>query len=156
MLHVGDSAPLSMVLTKEDGTTTTLAEYAGSWIVVYFYPRDNTPGCTIEAAGFRDIQGELAKRTAVVLGVSKDSCASHQKFIDKKELNFTLIADTDHALMDAFGAWQKKKLAGREYMGTVRMTFLLDPTGKVAHVWEKVKPVAHPAEVLAVLDELQA
>ncbi len=155
MLHKGDKAPLSLLLTDEQGETFTLQDHAGSWVVVYFYPRDNTPGCTVEAEGFRDKQDVFKKKGAVILGVSKDTCASHQKFVEKKELNFTLVSDETHALMEAFGTWGEKKFMGREYMGTSRSTFLLDPKGTIVHVWEKVKPVGHAEEVLKAIDELQ-
>jgi peroxiredoxin Q/BCP len=155
MLQVTDTAPLDLVVHDENGEEVTLRDYLGKWVVVYFYPKDNTPGCTLEAEGFRDMQEDFGKHNAVVLGVSKDSCASHQKFIDGKKLNFTLVADTEHELMEAFGTWQKKKFMGREYMGTSRSTFLLDLEGAIAHVWESVKPSGHPEEVLSVLEDLQ-
>jgi peroxiredoxin Q/BCP len=155
MLQVTDTAPLDLVVPDENGEEVTLRDYLGKWVVVYFYPKDNTPGCTLEAEGFRDMQEQFDAAHAVVLGVSKDSCASHKKFIDGKQLPFRLLADTEHELMEAFGTWQQKKFMGREYMGTERATFLLTPDGAVAHVWEKVKPAEHPQEVLAVLQDLQ-
>jgi thioredoxin-dependent peroxiredoxin len=120
-----------------------------------FYPKDLTPGCTIEAEQFRDNEAAFKKLNARILGVSKDSCASHQKFKQKKELAFTLIADENHELMEAFGVWGERKFMGRTYMGTSRSTFLIDTDGTVAHVWETVKPLGHAAEVLAILKELQ-
>jgi thioredoxin-dependent peroxiredoxin len=155
MLTTGDSAPLDISILDENGVARTLREYAGSWVVVYFYPKDNTPGCTLEAEGFRDMQSAFKKFNTYIVGVSKDTCASHQKFIGKKKLTFTLISDSEHALMEAFGTWGKRSFMGKTYMGTSRSTFLLDPKGTVAHVWEKVKPLGHPDEVLAVVRGLQ-
>lgn len=155
MLTTGDKAPLDLKLANETGEMFTLSDYLGKWVLVYFYPRDNTPGCTLEAEGFRDHLDEFKRCNTVVLGVSKDSCSSHQKFIEKKQLTFTLVADEEHALMEAFGTWGERKFMGRTYMGTSRSTFLIDPKGVVAHVWEQVKPAAHPEEVLAVIKEKQ-
>jgi thioredoxin-dependent peroxiredoxin len=155
MLTKQDKAPLSISCKDEEGREHTLGDYAGSWIVVYFYPRDNTPGCTIEAEGFRDLVGDFAKEGAVILGVSKDTCDSHRSFIEKKGLTFTLIADEEHELMDVFGVWAERTFMGRKYMGTSRSTFLVDPTGTIAHVWEKVRPIGHAKEVLEKLRELK-
>jgi len=155
MLQVNDTAPLDIKVLNEAEQEVSLRDHLGSWVVVYFYPRDNTPGCTLEAEGFRDMKLKFSRRKAVILGVSKDSCKSHQKFIDGKKLNFSLVADTKHELMEAFGTWQKKKFMGREYIGTTRSTFLVDPEGTIVHVWESVKPAGHPEEVLQVLQELQ-
>lgn len=153
MLQQGDKVPLHVELANEQEETFTLKDMLGSWVVVYFYPRDNTPGCTVEAEGFRDYHEEFKKLGAKVLGVSKDTCASHRKFIEKKELTFTLVADVEHMLMEAFGTWGEKKFMGKTYMGTSRSTFLVDPQGKVVQVWEKVKPEGHAEEVLQVLQE---
>lgn len=153
MLQAGEKAPIKVKITDQDGKEVSLADYAGKWIVVYFYPRDNTPGCTTEACSFRDSNAVLKKAGAVVIGVSKDTEKSHQKFIEKQSLNFPLWADPDHKLMEAFGTWQKRKFMGREYMGTTRSTFLIDPKGKIVHVWEKVKPAGHAEDVLHVLQE---
>jgi peroxiredoxin Q/BCP len=151
MLQTSQSVPLDLPLTDEQGKSFTLRDLLGSWVVVYFYPKDNTPGCTIEAEGFRDHGKEFEKLGARVLGVSKDTGASHQKFIEKKALTYTLVADVDHALMDAFGVWGERTFMGRTYMGTSRSTFLIDPKGTVEHVWERVKPLGHAKEVLAAL-----
>jgi thioredoxin-dependent peroxiredoxin len=155
MLQQGDTAPTTVPFIDENEQQHTLADYAGKWVVVYFYPKDNTPGCTIEAEQFRDAQKEFATRNAVVLGVSKDTCASHKKFIEKKQLPFTLVADTEHALMDAFGVWGERSFMGKTYMGTSRTTFLINSEGTIAHVWETVKPAGHAKEVLAMLNALQ-
>jgi thioredoxin-dependent peroxiredoxin len=154
MLQSNVTAPLDIPMVDEQGTVRTLREFLGSWVVVYFYPRDNTPGCTVEAEGFRDMQDEYTARNVQVLGVSKDSCASHQSFIAKKKLTYTLIADTEHTLMDAFGTWGERKFMGRTYMGTSRTTFLIDQTGVIRHVWEKVSPIGHAKDVLHVLQSL--
>ena len=154
MLIVSNTAPLDVPMIDESGATRTLQEFLGSWVVVYFYPKDNTPGCTLEAEGFRDLQDSFRNHNAHIIGVSKDTCASHKKFIDKKKLTFTLVADTDHVLMEAFGTWGERSFMGKKYMGTSRSTFLINPEGKIAHVWETVKPAGHPEEVLATLKEL--
>jgi peroxiredoxin Q/BCP len=148
-------APLDIACRNERGELFTLRDHLGSWVVVYFYPKDNTPGCTLEAEGFRDLSSEFKACDAVVFGVSKDTCASHQKFIEKKALTFSLIADTEHALMDGFGVWGERKFMGKTYMGTSRSTFLIDPEGVIVYVWEDVKPLQHPQEVLEKLQALQ-
>jgi peroxiredoxin Q/BCP len=155
MLASLNKAPLDTPVLNENGTTFTLRDSLGTWLVVYFYPKDNTPGCTLEAEGFRDLQNEFGKLNARILGVSKDTCASHRKFIEKKKLPFTLIADENHALMEAFGTWGKRSFMGKTYMGTSRSTFLVDPEGTIVRVWETVKPLGHPEEVLSVLRKLQ-
>jgi peroxiredoxin Q/BCP len=153
MLEVGKKAP-AFNLPDQDGNKHMLSDYAGKWVLVYFYPKDNTPGCTKEACAIRDDWSEFKKLGAVVLGVSKDSVKSHRNFADKHSLPFTLLSDESTKMIDKYGAWQKKKMAGREYMGIVRMSYLVDPTGKVAKVYGKVKPPEHSAEVLADLKEL--
>jgi peroxiredoxin Q/BCP len=156
MLAPHDTAPLDTLLTDENGTTFTLRDSLGTWLVVYFYPKDNTPGCTLEAEGFRDMQHEFEKLNTRILGVSKDTCISHRKFIEKKKLPFTLVADENHALMEAFGTWGKRSFMGKTYMGTSRSTFLINPVGEIAYVWDLVKPLGHPKEVLDVLRKLQS
>ncbi len=151
MLHPGDTVPLDLAFRDERNEPLTLRQFLGSWLVVYFYPKDSTPGCTVEAEGFRDRIDEFAALGAKVVGVSRDSCESHQRFIAKKSLNFTLIADTDHALMSKFGTWGKREFMGRTYLGTSRSTFLIDPEGRVSAVWQTVKPAGHAQEVLGKL-----
>jgi peroxiredoxin Q/BCP len=150
MLKENDKAPLTVVKDME-GKDVSLASYAGKTVVLYFYPKDNTTGCTIEAQQFRDYMKDIAKLGAVVVGVSKDSEESHKKFTEKYDLNFPLWSDPDHALMDAFGVWQLKKMAGREYMGTVRTTFIIDPKGKITRVFPSVTPKQHGKEVYEYL-----
>jgi peroxiredoxin Q/BCP len=136
-------------------TKVRLADLAGKWVVVYFYPKDATPGCTTEALQFRDLAAEFAARGAVVLGVSKDSVASHCKFRDKHSLGFALLSDPDGAMMAKYGAWGEKVMYGKKVTGTIRSTVLIAPDGKVARHWTKVKADGHAAEVLAALDALR-
>lgn len=139
----------------QNNETKTLADYKGKWLVIYFYPKDNTPGCTTEAITFsQNIQTYTDLNTQVV-GVSADSCESHRKFITKKKLKVTLLSDPDHTMLEAYGVWQLKKMMGREYMGIVRTTFIIDPEGNIAHIYPKVKVKEHAREVLEKLKELQ-
>jgi peroxiredoxin Q/BCP len=153
MLDVGKKAP-AFNLPDQDGKMHRLSDYAGKWVHVYFYPKDNTSGCTKEACAIRDDWSEFKKLGAVVLGVSKDSVKSHRNFADKHSLPFTILSDESTRMIEKYGAWRKKKMAGREYMGIVRISYLIDPKGKVAKVYPKVKPPEHSAEVLADLEEL--
>jgi peroxiredoxin Q/BCP len=150
VLQVGDQAP-EFELTAGDGSTVRLKDLRGKKVVVYFYPRDDTPGCTKEACAFRDSSEAYAQRGAVVFGVSADSLGSHQKFAKKFGLTFPLLSDPDHAVAEAYDSWGLKKYMGREYMGIKRNTFLIDEQGRVARVWEAVKPEGHADEVLASL-----
>lgn len=147
MISEGSKAP-AFSLKDQDGKTVKLSDFAGKQVVLYFYPKDNTSGCTVEACAFRDENAALKKAGAVVLGVSPDNEKSHQKFITKFGLNFPLLVDTDHALAEKFGAWGEKSLYGRKYMGIIRSTFLIGPDGKVKKVWPKVKVAGHVDEVL--------
>lgn len=144
---VGHKAP-ALKLANQDGVQIDLAALKGRWAVVYFYPKDSTPGCTTEACDFRDSFARLGAKNAVVLGVSKDSAASHAKFRAKQELPFDLLVDADGAACEAWGVWQMKKFMGREGMGIVRSTFLVDPDGKVAKLWSPVKVSGHAQDVL--------
>jgi thioredoxin-dependent peroxiredoxin len=147
----GKAAP-EFELEGSDGKKHTLAEYAGKTIVIYFYPRDNTPGCTKEACGFRDLSPALAELNAAVLGISKDSLKSHDKFIRDFTLPFTLLSDPDCAVMTAYGAFGEKVLYGKKSMGTIRSTVIIGPDGIVKKQWKTVKKAeTHPAEVLAYL-----
>jgi peroxiredoxin Q/BCP len=144
-----DSAAPPFALPDPAGREVSLASLKGQWVVVYFYPKDDTPGCTKEACNFRDNYGAIQAAGGTVIGVSADSGASHTKFAEKYELPFTLLVDTpDHTAARAYGAWGKKMNYGREYEGIIRSTFIISPAGKVAKVWAKVKPDAHGEEVL--------
>ncbi len=147
MLKEGTVAP-DFTVKDENGETVRLKDLRGQKVVIYFYPKDDTPGCTKEACAFRDAFADYKKRNIKVLGVSLDSEASHKKFAIKYKLPFTLLADTDHAISDAYGVYGQKKFMGRSYMGVKRMTFLIDEKGKVKKVFEKVKPEDHAQEVL--------
>jgi peroxiredoxin Q/BCP len=147
----GTDAPL-FELKDQAGKTARLSDLEGKWVVLYFYPRDDTPGCTREACNFRDNYEAIQAAGAVVLGVSGDSAASHQKFAAKYELPFALLVDDDdHSAARAYGAWGPKTSYGKTYEGTIRSTFVIDPAGRIAKVWPKVKPDTHGEEVLAWL-----
>jgi peroxiredoxin Q/BCP len=143
----GRKAP-ALSLPNQDGKIVDLAALKGKWVVVYFYPKDSTPGCTTEACDFRDNFARLGAKGAVVLGVSKDSAASHGKFRAKQELPFDLLVDAEGKACEAFGVWQMKKFMGREGMGIVRSTFLIDPEGVVSKVWSPVKVAGHVQDVI--------
>lgn len=153
MIEEGKKAP-AFSLKDQSGQTVKLTDFSGKYVVLYFYPKDDTPGCTKEACSFRDEHSKLEKAGAVVLGVSPDDEARHVKFIEKYELPFTLLADTEHAVAEKYGAWGEKNNYGKKYMGIVRSTFLIGPDGKVAKVWPKVKPEGHGEEVLEALRAL--
>ncbi|HYH96867.1 thioredoxin-dependent thiol peroxidase [Hyalangium sp.] len=146
----GNQAP-DFQLPDQTGKTVSLSQFAGKNVVLYFYPKDDTPGCTVEACNFRDEHSALEKAGAVVLGVSPDGMKSHQKFATKYSLPFTLLSDTEHKVAEAYGAWGEKVNYGRTYMGIIRSTVLIDPKGKVKQVWPKVKVKDHVSEVLSVL-----
>ena len=152
-IEPGQRAP-AFNLTADDGTKVRLADLKGRPVVLYFYPRDDTPGCTREACAFRDRQAKLKKLRAVVLGVSRDSIESHQRFRDKYRLNFPLLADDDHLVAEKYGAWREKNMYGKKTMGIQRSTFLIGPDGKVAKVWKQVKVDGHDQQVLEALEEL--
>ena len=152
-IEVGKKAP-AFSLKDQAARTHTLSQYAGRPVVLYFYPKDDTPGCTKEACDFRDSAALLKKRKAVVLGVSILDVASKKKFADKHGLDFPLLADPDHAVADKYGAWVQKTLYGRTSMGVARTTYLIGADGRVARRWDKVKVDGHADEVLRALDEL--
>lgn len=152
MLKPGDKAP-AFSLPSDSGETIALKDLKGKPVVLYFYPKDDTSGCTVEACEFRDSWRDVKKAGAVVLGVSPDSAASHKKFKDKYSLPFPLLADDGHAVAEAYGAWGEKSMYGRKYQGILRTTFLIGKDGRIARVFEKVKPKGHAAEVLAALNE---
>lgn len=151
---VGDQAP-PIALPDETGTVHDLADQRGRWTIVYFYPTDDTPGCTTEACEFRDANDTIRERGADVWGISPQGAGSKRKFREKFGLPFLLLADEQHEAADAYGSWVEKNNYGKTYMGTARRTFLVDPAGRIAKVWPKVKPEGHAADVLAALDELQ-
>ena len=155
MPEPGDAAP-DIALPDETGAIHRLADQRGRWTIVYFYPADDTPGCTTEACQFRDLDEEVRDTGADVWGISPDGAASHRKFREKFDLPFLLLSDEDHAVAEAYGAWTLKSNYGREYMGIQRSSFLVDPDGRVARAWPKVKADGHAAEVLAALGEARA
>ena len=146
-IEMGESAP-DFTLPDQDGRNHSLSDYKGKWVLVYFYPKDDTPGCTKEACAIRDNYDGFKKIKAVVLGVSVDSVKSHGKFRDKYELPFILLSDEKKEVVNMYGVWAKKKFMGREYMGTLRNSYLIDPKGRIAKVYEKVTPHIHAEEVL--------
>ncbi len=147
MIEVGKKAP-AFSLESSDGGSVKLADFAGKTVVLYFYPRDNTPGCTVEAEGFRDAVPALKKLGAVVLGVSKDSISSHCKFRDKYKLTFPLLSDPDGKVLEAYGAWGDKVMYGKKMKGIIRSTVLIDKAGKVAKHWPKVSVKGHVDDVV--------
>ena len=153
-MEIGNEAP-DFCAVDTYGEKRCLADYSGKWVVLYFYPKDNTSGCTIEAVDFTSLKGELAGMGAEVIGVSADSEKSHQKFTDKHGLDITLLSDPEHEVLEPYGAWKEKKMYGKTFMGIHRSTVLIDPEGKVAHHWPKVKAKGHADEVKAKLAELQ-
>ncbi len=154
MVQVGDKAPEFTLLSDEE-KEVSLADFLGKkTVVLYFYPKDNTSGCTKEAQSFRDHLAEIEAKGAVVLGVSPDSVKSHQRFKDKQGINFTLLSDPEHRVAEAYGAWGEKSMYGRKYMGIIRSTFIIGKDGIIKHVFPKVKPADHALEVLKVLEEL--
>ena len=150
MVEEGKKAP-DFTLTSDSGDPVTLSGLRGKPVVLYFYPKDDTPGCTTQACGIRDVYGELERAGAVVLGVSPDSEKSHVKFREKYELPFTLLADSDHAVAEQYGVWGEKKYMGRTYLGVLRTTFVIDADGTGKRGLENVKPATHADDVLAAL-----
>ena len=155
MLEIGDAIP-AFCLPNQDEEEICFRDIKGRWIVIYFYPKDNTSGCSTEACDFTKALPDFTALEAIVLGVSPDSPKKHRNFIEKKDLKITLLADEDKSLCKSFGMWQLKKFMGREYMGVVRSTFLIAPDGTLAYKWEKVRVKGHVDEVKAKLGELKA
>lgn len=149
-LAIGMKAP-DFTLPDQDGAAHSLSDYAGHWVLLYFYPKDDTPGCTKEACSLRDTFPRFQNMDTIILGVSVDSVASHEKFVRKYSLPFTLLSDTEKKVVNLYGVWGKKKFMGREYMGTVRSSFLINPRGDIAAIYENVKPDIHAEEVLTDL-----
>ena len=154
MIEEGKKAP-AFTLKSQDGKAVKLSDFAGKNVVLYFYPKDNTPGCTTEACDFRDQHSKLEKAGAVVLGVSPDAEKTHLKFAGKFGLPFTLLADPEHEVAEKYGSWGEKTLYGRKFMGIIRSTFLIGSDGKVAKVWPKVKVAGHVDEVLEAVKSLK-
>jgi peroxiredoxin Q/BCP len=154
-IEAGDTAP-DFTLPNQDGEQVTLSHLRGKPVVLYFYPKADTPGCTTQACGIRDHRDDYAKAGAVVVGVSPDPVKRVAKFADKHDLDFTLLADEDHAVCEQYGVWVEKSMYGRKYMGVQRTTFIIDPEGKVVKVFPKVQPKKHDDLVLAALEELRA
>jgi len=152
VLEEGQPAP-SFTLPSDSGEEVSLEALRGKPVVLYFYPKDDTPGCTKQACGIRDAWGEFERRGAIVLGVSPDSVKKHGKFREKYALPFTLLADEDHAVAEAYGTWVEKRFAGKKYMGVERSTFVIDAEGNLAKVMRRVKPDTHADDVLAALPE---
>jgi len=155
MLKIGDAIP-EFCLANQDEEEICFRDIKGRWIVLYFYPKDNTPGCTTQACDFTQSLPDFEALDAIILGVSPDSPKKHRNFIEKKSLKITLLADEEKELCKSFGVWQLKKFMGKEYMGVVRSTFIINPEGKVAMVWEKVRVKGHIDEVKEKLALLQA
>ena len=150
MLTTGMKAP-DFTLTDKDGNAVSLSDFVGKKVVIYFYPKDNTPGCTRQACAFAAAYGEFKAKNVEVIGISKDSVASHVKFAEKHSLPFILLSDPELEVIKAYGVWQEKKLYGKVSMGVVRTTFIIDETGKIAKIMPKVKPDTNAAEILAEL-----
>ena len=153
MPTIGKAAP-AFTLETDTGETVSLKDFKGRNVVLYFYPKDDTSGCTTEACEFKELMPRFAKDSAVILGVSPDSVKSHRKFKEKYELNFTLLADTEKVVAEAYGVWKEKSMYGRKYMGVERTTFLIDAKGVLRHVFEKVKPAGHAEEVATAIAAL--
>ncbi|MFC2170946.1 thioredoxin-dependent thiol peroxidase [Calditrichota bacterium] len=155
MIQVGKAAPDFNVM-NQDNISISLNELRGQWVILYFYPKDNTSGCTIEAKDFTALQSEFEDLDAKIFGVSPDTVKSHCNFIEKQALGIDLLSDPDHTILEAYGAWGTKKMYGKEYQGVVRSTYIIDPEGKIAAAWTKVKAKGHADEVKAKLYELQS
>ncbi len=145
----------NFALPDQNGKEHTLKQYLGQWVILYFYPKDDTPGCTVEACSFRDNFAALKRAGIVVLGISTDPVKKHAKFVEKYQLPFTLLSDEEKRVVMLYDVWGKKKLMGREYLGTHRVSYLIDPAGKIAHVFDPVKPAGHAEAVLDLVRTLK-
>ncbi|MDD5372490.1 MAG: thioredoxin-dependent thiol peroxidase [Sulfurimonas sp.] len=155
MVKINSTAP-EFCLPNQDDVEICLRDLKGKWIVLYFYPKDSTPGCTTEACDFSDAAPDFGSLNAIVIGISADSTKKHRDFIEKKDLFITLLSDEDTSMLQEYGVWQLKKNYGKEYMGIVRTTLIIDPSGVIRAIWEKVKVKDHAQEVMKKLQELQA
>ncbi|NMG09521.1 thioredoxin-dependent thiol peroxidase [Brasilonema sp. UFV-L1] len=151
--QLGQKAP-DFSTINQDGNQVSLGDFSGQWVVLYFYPKDDTPGCTTEAKDFTELNSEFSKLGVKILGISPDSQKSHCKFINKHNLSITLLSDPEHQVAEAYGVWRLKKFMGKEYMGVERSTFLIAPDQTIGYIWEKVKTKGHAAAVLTQLREL--
>lgn len=142
-------------LEDQKGEIHKLSDYLGKWVVLYFYPKDDTPGCTKEACAFRDAFADYKKREVEIIGISKDSISSHKKFTNKFSLRFTLLSDPEHKVIESYGAWGKKKFMGKEFSGTLRNTLLINPQGEIVKEYKSVDPAIHPDEILKDLDSIR-
>lgn len=145
----------NFTLLDQDGVARSLADYRGRWLVLYFYPKDDTPGCTSQACSFRDEREVISEHGAEVVGISKDSVRSHKKFAEKHGLNFTILSDPEHTTIEAYGAWAPKKMMGREFLGTHRNTVIVSPEGNIVREFPNVTPKDHALEIIRALDELK-
>lgn len=153
MLKTNQQAP-EFSLPDQNGRIHSLNDYAGKLVLIYFYPKDDTPGCTKEACGFRDIIGDFKKMNTVVLGISKDSVASHKKFTDKYHLNFSVLSDEDKTTLKDYHAWGKKKFLGKTFEGTLRISYLINQKGKIIKSYPNVNPISHPAQIISDIKKL--
>ncbi len=153
MLNIGTLAP-DFTLLDQDGVSQSLKTYRGKYVLLYFYPKDDTPGCTKEACTIADVYNDFSKLNVVVLGVSKDTPSSHKKFAEKYSLPFTLLSDTDAAVIETYGAWQEKTMFGKTALGISRISYLIDPEGKIVKVYPKVDPASHALEILKDIKSL--
>jgi peroxiredoxin Q/BCP len=153
MIEVGEKAP-RFCLPDKDNNRVCTKDFKGKWLLLYFYPKDNTSGCTMEATYFTKAKAQFEKLNSVILAVSPDSPESHCKFADKHGLKITLLSDPDHKVLESYGVWQKKKMYGKEFWGVIRSTYLIDPEGKIRYLWPKVKVAGHVEEVKDKLIEL--
>ncbi len=153
MLNIGTLAP-DFTLLDQDGDSQSLKTYRGKHVLLYFYPKDDTPGCTKEACIIADVYNDFSKLNVVVLGVSKDTPSSHKKFAEKYSLPFTLLSDTDTAVIETYGAWQEKTMFGKTALGILRISYLIDPEGKIVKVYPKVDPASHALEILKDIKSL--
>lgn len=153
-IKINQRAP-DFTLPDQDGIKHKLSNYLGKWVLIYFYPKDDTPGCTTEACTLQDNLPKFGKMSAQIFGISVDNVASHKKFADKYKLKFTLLADEEKKVVEQYGVWQEKSMYGRKYVGTVRTSFLINPEGKIVKIYEKVKPADHASEVLQDLKEFK-
>ena len=153
-LKVGDQAP-DFVLKNQGEAEIRLSHYRGKWVILYFYPKDNTPGCTIEAIDFTRFLKDFERLNTVILGMSPDSCASHAKFAKGQNLKITLLSDTDQKTLKTYGVWQEKSFMGKKFWGVVRSTFVINPEGKIVHLWRAIKANGHAQAVKEKLEELQ-